>query len=278
MSKTSIGVIVIVALLTVAVYIVYPGLIEPEPEQVQEVPGLGECSGTLTILYDNNAYDADCRTEWGFSALIELEGYTILFDTGGDPEVLSHNIDALDVDVQEIDCIVISHEHWDHVGGLDLVLGMNSNVTVYLPESIPYRIKSSVRSRGAEIVETSDPVKICEGVSTTSVLEADPDEQALILGTENGLILVTGCSHPGVENLARDAAEVTGTEVYMVVGGFHLGGQDRASLDALVEEMKEIGVTKAAPTHCSGDLARLAFSEGYGDDYLGVGVGFSMGF
>lgn len=252
------------------------------PRDGQEVPQyaltLEECSGTLTILYDNNPFEESCMTEWGFSCLVELEDKTILFDTGGDPEVFAHNIDALCVDVTEIDCVVLSHEHWDHVGGIDVVLDANPDVSVYLPETVPYHIKSNIRVKGATVVETSNATVICEGVATTRVLDANPDEQALIINTENGLILVTGCSHPGVENLARDALNLTGGEIYLAVGGYHLRGATRAQLDGLVEEMKELGVEKIAPTHCSGDLARLAFSEGYGDDYVEAGVGFRMDF
>jgi len=249
---------------------------------VREAPrsslSLEEQSGTLTILYDNNPYDERCMTDWGFSCLIELEDATILFDTGGDPGVLAHNMDALGVDVAEIDYVVLSHRHGDHVGGIDFVLNANPGVPVYLPETFPYHIKSSIRAKGAAVVETSNATVVCGGVATTRVLDANPDEQALIVSTPLGLILVTGCSHPGVENLARDALNLTGGEIFLAVGGYHLGGATRAQLEVLVEEMKELGVLKVAPTHCSGDLARQVFSEDYGEDYVEAGVGFSMGF
>ena len=249
----------------------------------QEAPqkvalSLEERSGTLTILYDNNPYEDRCMTDWGFSCLIELDDETILFDTGGDSGILAHNMDALGVDVAEIDSVVLSHRHGDHVGGIDVVLEANPGVPVYLPETFPYHIKSGIRAKGAEVVETSNATLVCDGVATTRVLDANPDEQALMVNTPLGLILVTGCSHPGVENLARDALNLTGGEIYLAVGGYHLGGATRAQLEALTEEMKELGVLKVAPTHCSGDLARQVLREGYGDDYLGVGVGFSMGF
>jgi len=267
--------VIIIALAVVLLPKYLPG---DEQEAPRSTLSLGERSGTLTILYDNNPYEESCIPEWGFSCLVELEDKTILFDTGGDPEVFAHNIDALGVDVKDIDCIVLSHEHWDHVGGIDVVLEANPDVSVYLPEKFPFHIKSNIRVKGAMVVETSNATVICEGVATTRILDANPDEQALIINTPFGLILVTGCSHPGVENLARDALNLTGGEICLAVGGFHLGGATRAQLDLLVEEMKELGVLKIAPTHCSGDLARQVFREGYDDDCLDVGVGFSMGF
>ena len=115
-------------------------------ETHQHALTLEECSGTLTILYDNNPFEESCVSEWGFSCLVELEDKTILFDTGGDPEVFAHNIEALGVDVTEIDCVVLSHEHWDHVGGIDVVLDANPDVSVYLPETFPYHIKSNTRA------------------------------------------------------------------------------------------------------------------------------------
>ena len=267
--------VIIIALAVVLLPKYLPG---DEQEAPRSTLSMGERSGTLTILYDNNPYDDRCMTEWGLSCLIELEGETILFDTGGDPGVFAHNIDALGVDLAEIDYVVLSHEHGDHVGGMGVVLDANPDVSVYLPETFPYHIKSNIRVKGAEVVETGNATVVCEGVATTRVLSANPDEQALMVNTPLGLILVTGCSHPGVENLARDALNLTGGEICLAVGGYHLGGATRSQLEALVEEMKELGVLKVAPTHCSGDLARQVFREGYRDDYIDVGVGFSMGF
>jgi 7,8-dihydropterin-6-yl-methyl-4-(beta-D-ribofuranosyl)aminobenzene 5'-phosphate synthase len=271
--------IAVVVIVIVFAVVFLPMRLPRDGEEAQRrTLSLHERSGTLTILYDNNPFDDRCMSEWGFSCLIELDDKTILFDTGGDPAVLAHNMEALGVDVTEIDCIVLSHEHGDHVGGINVVLDANPGVSVYLPETFPYHIKSNIRVKGAEVIETSNATVICEGVATTRVLDANPDEQALIINTVEGLILVTGCSHPGVENLARDAFNLTGGEIHLVIGGYHLGGASRTQLDALVEEMKELGVKKVAPTHCSGDLARQAFREGYGEDYVEAGVGFSMDF
>ncbi|HEX9915256.1 MAG TPA: MBL fold metallo-hydrolase [Candidatus Bathyarchaeia archaeon] len=279
LSAKWVAVVVFVAVASAAVYFLVPGFLGGNEAAESEVAlSLAERSGRFTILYDNNPFNDSCSTEWGFSCLVELGNETVLFDTGGDPEVLAHNVEALGVDLAEIDYLVLSHEHWDHVGGLSMVLAANSDVTVYLPESFPYHIKSRVRGSGATLVETWNATLICPGVATTRVLEAEPDEQALMVNTGGGLVLVTGCSHPGVQNLVRAAENATGMDVSFVFGGFHLGGASRASLDSLVAELKELGVDRAAPTHCSGDLARLAFSDGYGEGYVELGVGWRMVF
>jgi 7,8-dihydropterin-6-yl-methyl-4-(beta-D-ribofuranosyl)aminobenzene 5'-phosphate synthase len=271
--------IALVAAAAVAAYFLVPGLLGGnEAAESEAALSLVERSGRFTILYDNNPFNGSCSTEWGFSCLVELGNETVLFDTGGDPEVLARNVEALGVQLVEVDYLVLSHEHWDHVGGLSMVLAANSDVTVYLLESFPYHIKSRVRGSGATLVETWNATLICPGVATTRVLEAEPDEQALMVNTGGGLVLVTGCSHPGVQNLVRAAENATGLHVCFVFGGFHLGDANRASLDSLVAELKDLGVERAAPTHCSGDLARLAFREGYGEDCVELGVGWRMGF
>ncbi|MFH2109807.1 MAG: MBL fold metallo-hydrolase [Candidatus Bathyarchaeota archaeon] len=263
----------------VAGYFLAPGLLGwDQAGEGETALALVERSGRFTILYDNIPFNGSCATEWGFSCLVELGDDTVLFDTGGDPEVLAHNVEALGVDLAEVDYLVLSHEHWDHVGGLGLVLEANSDMTVYLPESFPYHIKSRVRDSGATLMETWNATLICPGVATTRVLDFNPDEQALMVNTGGGLVLITGCSHPGVQNLVQAAEEATGLDVSFVFGGFHLGGADKASLDGLVAELKGLGVEKAAPTHCSGELARSAFRDSYGEDYLELGAGWRMGF
>jgi len=274
-----VAVVAFVAAASAAAYLLVPGLLggDEAPESDADF-ALVERSGRFTILYDNNPFNGSCTAEWGFSCLVELGNETILFDTGGDPEVFARNAEAMGVDLAEIDHLVLSHEHWDHIAGLGVVLEAGGDLTVYMPRSFPYHLKSRVRDSEATLVETWNATLICPGVATTRVLEAEPDEQALMVNTGGGLVLIMGCSHPGVQNLVRAAEEATGLEVRLVFGGFHLGDASRATLDGLVAELKGLGVERAAPTHCSGDLARLAFREGYGEDYLEMGVGWRMGF
>ena len=274
-----VAVVAFVAITVVATYFLVPnfrGVDEATESNATLV--LVERSGRFTILYDNNPFNGNCTAEWGFSCLVELGDETILFDTGGDPEVFACNVDALGVDLAEVDHLVLSHEHGDHVADLSVALEAGGDMTVYLPRSFPYNLKSMVRGGGAPLVETWDATLVCPGAATTRVLEAEPDEQALMVNTGGGLILITGCSHPGVQNLVRAAEDATGMEVRLVLGGLHLGGASRASLDGLVAELKSLGVERAAPTHCSGDLTLLAFREGYGEDFVELGVGWHMGF
>lgn len=243
-------------------------------EEVYGSVQLEPCEGCLTVLYDNYVFDSRCQAEWGYSCLIETPEMVILFDTGGEPEVLRHNIEALDIDVGEIDCIVISHEHWDHVGGIEVILEVKPGIPVYVPEGFPYHIMSSIRSLGGNCMETVNATKITDSISTTNTLNGPPPEQALMIKTNNGLILVTGCSHPGVENLARNAYDLTGERIELVIGGFHLGNADEYQLDRICDELDEIGVESVSATHCTGDAAIDYFRERYGDIFVESGTGY----
>lgn len=235
---------------------------------------LEPCEGSLTVLYDNYVFDSRCQAEWGYSCLIETPEMVILFDTGGEPEVLRHNIEAFDVDISEIDCIVISHEHGDHVGAIEIILEEKPGIPVYVPEGFPYNIMSSIRSLGGNCIEAVNATKITESISTTNILSGPPPEQALMIKTTEGLILVTGCSHPGIDNLARNAYDLTGENIELVIGGFHLGNMGEYQLDRICDELDEIGVMSVSATHCTGDDSIDYFRERYGDSFMESGAGY----
>ncbi len=239
---------------------------EPTPTEVAE-------KLTITIVYDNNEYDERLETAWGFSCLIEGLEKTILFDTGGDSAMLLRNMRKLGVDPQDVEAIVISHIHYDHLGGLAGFLEENKEVTVYLPECLPESIKDTVRKSGAELVEVREPTKVCERAYSTGELGAWIKEQSLVIETDKGLVVITGCAHPGVVNVVREAKRLRGGDVHLVLGGFHLCWMNVFQIKGIIDGVKKEGVEMVAPCHCSGNLARSTFGKAYGENFILVGVG-----
>jgi 7,8-dihydropterin-6-yl-methyl-4-(beta-D-ribofuranosyl)aminobenzene 5'-phosphate synthase len=227
---------------------------------------------TITIVYDNNPYDEGLRTAWGFSCVVERGDLTLLFDTGGDAPTLLSNMAILGLDPAEVDIIVLSHIHGDHVGGLEGVLALNQEATVYLPRSFPADLKQRSRAT-TQVVEVGEAMEIARDIYTTGELGTGIREQSLALVTVRGLVVITGCAHPGVVNIVAKAKEVTGEEVHLVMGGFHLGGASRTAIEGIVAQFRELGVQRVAPCHCSGDLARSIFQTAYGDHAILAGVG-----
>jgi len=227
----------------------------------------------ITVVYDNNEYDPRLEPAWGFSCLVKGPEKTILFDTGGNGKILLSNMNRLKIDPQEVEVVVLSHIHGDHVGGLGSFLDQNSSVTVYLPHSFPSSFKDKVKRYGAKTVSVDKPRKICQSVYSTGELGTGIREQSLLINTERGLVIITGCAHPGIVNIVRRAKEILKTNVYLVMGGFHLGGISETQIDGIVEGFKREEVEKVGPCHCSGNLARKLFKKAYGKDFIRIGVG-----
>jgi 7,8-dihydropterin-6-yl-methyl-4-(beta-D-ribofuranosyl)aminobenzene 5'-phosphate synthase len=231
---------------------------------------------SVTIVYDNNGFDPQLKTEWGFACWVEYGEHTILFDTGGDGPALLGNMDALGLDPQQIDVIVLSHEHGDHTGGLAALLAVNPDVIVMLPGSFSSSLKGVVQGAGAHLVEVDGAVEIVPGVLSTGEMGRSIIEQALVARSPQGLVMVTGCAHPGIVDMVEQALEVGEDHVLLVFGGFHLGNKRRGAIESIVAEFRRLGVEQVGPTHCSGDQAREIFSEVYGDGYHRTGVGWTI--
>jgi len=232
---------------------------------------------TLTVLYNNVPQDARLTTAWGMAGLVEGAGQTLLFDTGGDGDVLLRNMKARAKSPAGVDGVVLSHAHADHTGGLEEFLKQNRNVRVFLPESFPPSFKKAIEDTGAQVVAVQGPQQIAEGVHTTGQMGTVLKEQALVLDTQQGLVVVTGCSHPGVAEIATRAVEVCPKrDFYLVTGGFHLGGHSHAEVETIIKTFRELGIQKVAPSHCTGDRAVQAFREAWGDDFLDLGCGAEL--
>lgn len=244
---------------------------QPAPTESKE----GVVSVAISVVYDNNAYDPRLKTAWGFSCLVEMGETTILFDTGGDGATLLGNMATLGIDRQGIDIVVLSHIHGDHTGGLGALLGTGVRPTVYMPRSFPAGFKADVRSL-TTLEEVVGPVEILPGVYTTGEMGSGIVEQALAVETSEGLVIITGCAHPGVVEMVRRARQVSEAEVYLVLGGFHLGGASQQRIERIIADFRALGVRRVAPCHCTGDKAIRAFADAFGPGFIQNGVGCVM--
>ena len=212
----------------------------------------------LKIVYDNEAKPG-FEKGWGFSCLIELEDEKILFDTGWDGNVLLSNLKKFGVRPEEIKKVVISHAHWDHLGGLPHI--RRRDMQVYVPQSFSRRLREEMASR-FDLHEVKGAQQIREGVWTTGELGNEIKEQSLVLKTRKGLVAVVGCSHPGVRKIFSAASKFG--KISGVVGGMH-GFKDYALLE---------GLDLIVPTHCTVNKKKIAelFPDAYVEGKAGLEI------
>ena len=236
---------------------------------------------TITVVHDNNPYKEGLETAWGFSSLVIGAEKTILLDSGGDGSILLGNMEKLAVEPKSIDIVVLSHIHGDHTGGLDSFLEKNSDVTTYLPKSFPKKFKDNVLSFRSKIVEVEQSLKICENIYSTGQLGRLIKEQSLIVRTDKGLIVITGCAHPGIVKIVNTAKDLMRApalrepkdDILLVMGGFHLEWATKGKIEKTISAFKQMGVRYVGPCHCSGDKARSLFEKHFGNGYINVGAG-----
>jgi 7,8-dihydropterin-6-yl-methyl-4-(beta-D-ribofuranosyl)aminobenzene 5'-phosphate synthase len=205
----------------------------------------------LTIIYDNETQNPHLKADWGFAALIEAHDKTILFDTGGNGRILLGNMHSLKLELMLVTDIFISHHHFDHTGGLSHFLNVNNEVIVHAPQS--FRGVRSVK----KVLYYNKPKKLFNGFYTTG--ELDNIEQALIVETSKGLILVVGCSHPPMEKIISAARHFG--RIYGIIGGLH--GFDKYEL------FNDFGLI--CPTHCTQNIIKI--KEQYPENFLKGGAG-----
>jgi len=228
----------------------------------------------ITILYDNYAFKKEFKKGWGFSALL---GEEILFDTGEKGRFLLKNIKTAGFSLNTVKRVVLSHDHWDHWGGLWKVLKLKEDLPVHVCPGFTEKTKTKILKKGGQIVLSEEFCELEKGVFTTGELWGTHNnkpicEQSLIIKTEKGVSLITGCAHPGIITLLESLKEKFPREtVYAVIGGFHLYKKESKEVEAVISKIKEYSPKILIPTHCSGSKV---FSLGL--QSLGAGFGIDV--
>lgn len=233
---------------------------------------------SITVVYDNYLVNSKLAARWGFSCVIKTRTTRILFDTGGNSSIFLSNMNILNMSPQDIETVVISHIHEDHLGGLGGFLERNGEAKVYVPASFPNSIEKEIQSFGAECHRVEKAMRVARDVHSTGEMGIWIKEQSLVLDTRKGIIVITGCAHPGIVNIIKKAIEIRADKrIHLVMGGFHLGSADW-ELRAVIRDFRRLGVERTGPCHCSGGRCRELFKEEYGDDYVDMGVGRVIAF
>lgn len=265
----------------------------------------------ITVLYDAFGQNPALQKDWGYAALIEYGGKRILFDTGDNPDILAHNVKMLGVDLSKLDFVVMSHRHSDHMGGLNYLLSVNPKVKIYAPKenfgvygfSLPstfYRKDTSLPpdqryydgkppeimkfgtawpNANFELIEKT--TEILPGIHLIFQISDKPTtmelrELSLAIETPEGIVLVVGCSHPGLDKIV-DAATKINKRIHVVTGGFHQVVAKDAEIEQIVSILHDtFKVDFVAPSHCTGEPAFTAFKQTFGNHYIYAGLGTSI--
>lgn len=280
----------------------------PATSPAKEASRAGQDKAQITILFDAFGKDPGMQEDWGYAALVEYGGKRILFDTGNNPDILERNAKAKHVDLSKLDFVVMSHRHGDHMGGLAYLLKVNPRVKIYAPKEgfgvygadLPgtfYRKDPSLPSEqryyngappevmrfgsawpGANFELIDKTSEIAPGIHLIALVSDKPGtlelrELSLAIETPEGMVIVVGCSHPGVEKIVAAAAAID-PRIHLIAGGFHLVVAGDSDIEKIVAALHDtFQVEYVAPGHCTGEPAFAALKKAFGDRYLYAGLG-----
>lgn len=233
----------------------------------------------IKILFDNNSSRKDLMIGWGFSCLVDGK---ILFDTGENGNYLINNLKQLNIDINKIQAAVISHDHWDHTGGLWEILKYRENLPVFCCSGFTQDFKKRVKKFGGTLFEKDQLTEISQNIFITGQIEATYNqkfmpEQSLVLKTSSGISIITGCAHPGIIEIVENVRKTFNKkDIYLVMGGFHLMETDARLIETIALEMKKMPVKKIGPCHCCGKTAEEIFEKIFGQNFVPISAGITI--
>jgi 7,8-dihydropterin-6-yl-methyl-4-(beta-D-ribofuranosyl)aminobenzene 5'-phosphate synthase len=179
----------------------------------------------------------------------------------------------LNIDASKIKHIILSHDDWDHIAGLWYLILNRKDITIYICPGFKQEIKDKIVSFGVKIIEAGEVTLVKDGIYSTGELYGESEgrkiyEQSLVIKTADGLAVICGCAHPGVVGIVRHIKKIFCEDILLLIGGFHLkDNTDEANL-RIIEELREFGIRKIAPLHCTGKRAIEAMREVFGRDFI----------
>ena len=233
----------------------------------------------VKVLFDKDALNKNLHFGWGVSFLV---GETVLFDAGENGQWLLENMKNLNVDIQKIQIAVISHNHWDHTGGLWELLKKRPGLSVCACPNFSSEFKKRVTDLKGRLIEAKEVIKVSKNIFTTGEIPGEykqeyMPEQALIAKTSKGLTVITGCAHPGIiQMLELIKKKFQNKRFYYVIGGFHLMEKDKRIIRTIADKFNELTIEKAGPTHCSGNEAEGIFKEKYASNFILIKTGQTL--
>ena len=268
----------------------------------------------ITILYDAFGKSSGMQKDWGYAALIEYGGKRILFDTGNNGDTLAQNAKAKGIDLSRLDFVVMSHRHGDHMGGVAYLLSVNPRVKIYAPkegfgvygadlpgtfyrkdESLPPEqryydgrppevMRFGAAWPGANFQLVDKNIEIAPGIHLIALVSDRPGtlelrELSLAINTAEGMVIIVGCSHPGIEKIVEAATKIN-PRIHLVAGGFHLVVSKDEEIEKIVAALRDTyKVAYVAPGHCTGEPTFAALKKAFGerDLYAGLGTTLALG-
>ncbi len=257
----------------------------------------------IVVLCDKETNFPYMHKDFGFSVYIKYKGYEILFDTGSKPGILEWNSEVCEVNLKNIDYVFISHNHWDHIGGsiyfidknikTNLVICENTDIyrdlkrksivySSYFLKTLPSFEEAKKTFNVYYSSKEEDKKKIERDIPFLNILgpynipfNYPTKEQAILLNTHLGLILLVGCSHFGIENLVKKVVELYKKDIYYLLGGFHLYQTPIKEVEKIANTLKEY-VEFISPTHCTGEEAEKVFEKIFKDRFIKSKVGLEI--
>lgn len=216
--------------------------------------------------------------KWGVSFLINED---VLFDTFGDPGVLLRNMRKFNIDPVKIKHIVLSHDDWDHISGLWYLMRQRKDITVYICPGFKQEIKDRISSFGVKVVEARGVTRIKDDIYSGGEFYGESQErkiyeQPLVIKTAGGLAVICGCAHPGVVNIVGNIKESFKANVNLLIGGFHLKDNTNEKNYSIIIQLRELGVCRVAPMHCTGKRALEIMSKVFASNFVRAKAGDSI--